>query len=151
MKWWQFLIFILLFLLCEFGYRYFLPSPSSLSASPEREDLSSQAEKRKEEEEKEKETDENRITYQYLEVDKYFKFDNNQCWINNRSYKLNRNFGLFGRIVLILDDSVILSSAKKRNEYIILFQKEYLRDLERKKEIDEKNFSSSVENVVGDI
>lgn len=149
MKWWQFLIFILLFLLCEFGYRYFLPSPSSSSASPEKEDLSSQAETRKEEEEEEKETDENRITYQYLEVDKYFKFDNNECWINNRSYKLNRNFGIFGRIVLILDDSVILSSAKKSNEFIILFTKEYLRDLERKKEVDEKNFSSSVENVVG--
>lgn len=148
MKWWQFLIFILLFLLCEFGYRFFLFSTSPSSASP-LEDPSSEKETRKKEEIKDKELDEKTISYQYLEVDKYFKFDNGKCWINNRSYDLNRNFGSYGRIVLILDDSVIISSAKRNNEYFVVFQKEYLREIEQEKELEKKSFNSAGKIVGG--
>lgn len=156
MKWWQFLLFILLFISLEFFYKTFLDSsdvsscgfPGTQGDAP-----SVPGKQEKEKKEESKKDDKDIISYRYLEVDKYVKFDNTLCFINDAFYDVDRNFGSYGKIIIINDDCVIISSARKNNEFFVLFEKKYLRNLEKEQENQNKSkdsFNSSINDMMND-
>lgn len=136
MKFWQFLVFVLVFVGIEIIYRFILPSADSLSTC-------SNANRHQEENvpvdndsSLQKNEKNNVVKYDFLEVDYYNSVDSSTCLINESFYSLGEYFGKYGKIILIRPDAVFLHSAINEYQFYVLTKKIYLTELERQKDYD---------------
>lgn len=136
MKFWQFIIFVFVFVGIEFIYRFISPAAESYSTcsntirhQDERETVDEGSSNQKNEKN-------NFVKYNFLEVDYYNSVDSFTCLINDSFYSLGDYFGKYGKIVLIRPDAVFLHSAIDDFQFYVLTKKIYLTELERQKDYD---------------
>lgn len=136
MKFWQFLVFVLVFVGIEIIYRLFLPGTDSLSTCSNANLSQGEKETVDNESPLQKNEKNNVVKYDFLEVDYYNSLDSLTCLINDSFYSLGDYFGRYGKIVLIRPDAVFLHSAIDDCQFYVLTKKIYLTELEKQKDYD---------------